>query len=184
MRRLESVGYLASPTGSPDIPLAWSACGEIDEKRQSSSDRYFEVEDDVKQLATPDSDSPVENWPRPQKAGQLAFQQSTGGFQVRVVSPSFGWATHRSWELLVSRSYLGWKVQLQPFLHSPDQTLLSKLVEKDAVADLSYLVESGQANLRQDVNLFYDVYHVSHPAISVLEYRRRLLTLRLMAAGL
>jgi hypothetical protein len=102
----------------------------------------------------------TEGWPQPRRTGQLAFRQAAGGFHLRAVSPLLGWAVQQSWELLLSRSYLGWKVYLQPFIHSPDQSLLISLAEKDAVNDLCYLIESGRANLRHDVNLFGSVLYV------------------------
>jgi len=107
-------------------------------------------------------------WPQPSKSGQLAFRQSPGGFQCRAVSPSFGWSMRQAWELLVSRSYLGWQIHLQPYIHSPGRALLIQLAEKDAVDDLCYLVESRQADLYRDVELRDTVLFVGHPPITDL----------------
>lgn len=55
---------------------------------------------------------------------------------------------------------------LHPFTRG--RALLIQLAEKDAVDDLCYLVESGQADLYRDVELRDAVLFVGHPPITDL----------------
>ncbi|KAK0640821.1 hypothetical protein B0T16DRAFT_460964 [Cercophora newfieldiana] len=161
-QRLEATVLVLPAEETKRLPVADI---ESDERGPASNERVVGFESGVKPWAVPSL--PAENWPRPQKTGQVAFRGSAGGFQLRVVSPAVGWAVRRSWELLVSRSYLGWKFNIQPFIHSPDKSLLISLAKQDAVDDLSYLVESGQANLRHDPDLLNDVLWAAYYTRSV-----------------
>ncbi|KAK4444492.1 hypothetical protein QBC34DRAFT_442455 [Podospora aff. communis PSN243] len=109
----------------------------------------------------------TEGWPQPRRTGQLAFRMRPGGFHLRAVSPSIGWTVQQSWELLLSRSYLGWEVHLQPLIHSPDESLLISLAKKNAVNDLCYLIESGQVTLRHDAKLLDLVLSAAYDADSM-----------------
>ncbi|KAK0720944.1 hypothetical protein B0H67DRAFT_209179 [Lasiosphaeris hirsuta] len=99
-------------------------------------------------------------WPSPPKTGQLLFRRAPGGFNARIVTPITGLAVQRRWELLVSRSYLGWKIALQPFLHSPDDKLLIKLARAGAVNDLQYLFLSRQAVIGADDDFHDNILYV------------------------
>lgn len=154
VQRLESITYTALATATALKPP---------DSGQPSS----EAANEPGSVATEDATSSAcpnlatADWPPPSRFGQLAFRQSPGGFRCRVASPPLGWAMRRGWELLVDRSYLGWKIQLQQYIHDFNDSLLTDLASKDAAADLHYLIRSGQAVLRPDSELFGDIIEVT-----------------------
>jgi hypothetical protein len=104
-------------------------------------------------------------WPRPPNTGQFIFRLAPGGFNVRIVTPITSLAVHRAWELLVSRSYLGWKIVFQPLVHFPDDVFLQKLARAGAIDDLQHLFQSQQVVVRDDADFHNDLLLVRIPYI-------------------
>ncbi|KAK1751318.1 hypothetical protein QBC47DRAFT_391621 [Echria macrotheca] len=96
-------------------------------------------------------------WPTPPKTGQFIFRQAPGGFKARIVTPTTGLAVRRAWELLISRSYVGWKIVFQPIIRSPDDAFLKELARAGAIDDLQYLFRSRQAVIRDDADFHNDL---------------------------
>jgi hypothetical protein len=155
VQRLESITYTTPATATATAlksPDSGQPSNEADEPGSVATE-------DATSSACPNL--VTADWPPPSRFGQLAFRQSPGGFRCRVASPPLGWAMRRGWELLVDRSYLGWKIQLQQYIHELDDSLLIDLASKDAAADLHYLIQSGQAVLRPDSEIFYNIIEVT-----------------------
>jgi len=99
----------------------------------------------------------------PPITGQFIFKLTPGGFKLRVVTPVLGMVVGQAWEFLMSRSYLGWKIALQPIIHSPSDDLLVELAERGAVDDLNYLFASRKAVIRDDDDFHNKLLYVSIP---------------------
>lgn len=83
-------------------------------------------------------------WVKPSRCGQFRYYRGPRGFEIRIIFP--GWYTQLAWDVQVRRAEQGWKAWFEPFIHSPNEQELMRLVTGDRVVELEYLFRKRRAN--------------------------------------
>ncbi len=76
--------------------------------------------------------------------GSFSFVSSTGAFAARIQSPV--WLSRRALDVHYSASYSGWKIRLRPWTRQPASSEVFQFVEKNDIAGMQRLFESGEAS--------------------------------------